>query len=174
MALVTAVRKFVPGELLNNRIPDIITVVKSAVRRTFAEFRNDPERSGGYLRITCTTNNPDSRPLRLIPIGFVPNQFESYLANFTLKETLRLRAHPQCFSSHQCRDREQDEFGCAIRVWRNYLFAFSFSGFLPDYANEAAMVLAADELGLLAPWQVRHIVQASRNELAIKLADLHL
>jgi hypothetical protein len=168
----TVVRKFVPGELISNRISDVVAVVESAVTRTIAALGNDPEQSGGYFRITCTTNNPDSRPLRLIPISFVPNQFASRFANFTLKETLRLRAHPECFSSHECRNQEQDEYGCAIRVWRSYIFAFS--GLLPDHANEAAMVLVAHELDLVPSWQVRHIVQASGNELAIKLADLHL
>ncbi len=172
MALVTAVRKFVPGELLSNRLLDIIAVVESAVRRTSSALGNDPERNGGYFRTTCTTNNLDSRPLLLKPIGFIPLHFESHLAIFTLQETLRLREHPEHFSSFESRDREQDGYGCAIKVWRSYIFAFS--GLLPDHANEAAMILVAHELDLVPSWQMRQFLQESKNELALQLTGLEL
>lgn len=167
----TAVRKLVPGELLSNRISDIVEVVESAVKRTIVALGNDPERWGGYFRITCTTNNLDSRPLKLIPISFVPPQFAERLANSTLVATRRLREHPEHLSSRENLDYERNKYGCAIRVWTNYIFAFSG---LPELANEAAMILAAHELDLMPAWQMRQILEASRNELALELTGLEL
>ena len=142
-------------------IYEIVGVTSDAVRLATAHL-NDPSRRGGYFCLVERGWNPMALPTLVLGVGTVPaEKGPKYLA-FTQEKARRLHQHPEHRSSWQSRNPDKDEWGGAI-VAGPYIF--SFSGFTPDTADEAAMLLAAVELGYLEMVEALAIANRSDNQL---------
>lgn len=143
--------------------------VKHAVRRVVAHL-NDPNRQGGYFCLVDKggKGNPLGLPTLILGIGTVPAEKGLKYLAFAQEKAHRLAEHPEHQSSWQSRNEGAEQWGGAIAAGP---YVFSFSG-LPEHGDEAAMLLAADELGLITPGMAAQIAKESGNEIFRKIVGV--
>ncbi len=145
------------------RQAQILRAVDEAADRVWKVIR-DEERTGGYFCMMCR-RPPNSTPEFIMRVGNIRKEekAEKYF-RLAQEKAARLRDHlgEGHVSSWQSRNPEKDEWGGAIAA-RNFIF--SFSGFSPDTADEAVMLLAAEAVGELSPQEADQIAAISGNEI---------
>lgn len=148
------------GISFSKAIYEIIGVTTDAVKMVIAHL-NDPNRQGGYFCLVEKEGNPLALPTLVLGIGTVlTEKGPKYLA-FAQEKARRLAEHSEHQSSWQSRNEGEEKWGGAITASP---FIFSFSG-LPELADEAAMLLAAVELGHLEMAEALSITGWSDNQL---------
>lgn len=119
-------------------------------------------RAGGYFAIYQRgTSGEVGKSLVLEVIGTVIPAKLSLYFRFVREKVRRLSRHPKHLSSHQSRNPEKDLWDGAIVAGDYY---FSFSG-LPDFCDEALVLIAARMIGVLTAIEAMRIADLSSNEL---------
>lgn len=148
-------------------VPNIYLAADAAVRKVIEEI-DDPNRQGGFFRLTPVHDNPHSHPLMVAMIGQVLSDKAEKYIEFTKEKTLRLRAHPKHSSSWQSRNPDEGKWGGAILATNYARCILAFSG-LPELGDEAAMLLAALEVRLITRQYAHDVATASNNHIFKRL-----
>lgn len=134
---------------------------KAALEYVLAHAKTD-NRAGGYFAIYRRgIDGSVGQALVLEVIGAVIAEKLTRYSRFVREKITRLSQHPDHLSSHQSRNPDKDLWDGAIVAGDYY---FSFSG-LPDYCDEALVLIAARMLGVITVANAARIAELSDNTI---------
>jgi len=154
----------------------LLQSVQTSVERVVNYLGNDAGgRSGGYFRMWLVNEDDLLVPICNFLVGEVDgDKFEKYhfISNEKGMRLARNLKHGHV-SSWQSRNPDNDEYGGAIYFIiklgdESFRVIFSFSG-LPEKGDEAAMIMAANDMDQLRLPACSKIIDASENDIAIDL-----